>query len=275
MKKAHLFLLFALWGCSLSQPSEFQSLVGQGPIPVSTTNAFVGGNLFLTHEFERSPFLYKFLKGRGAPLAVEIKDGSNMKLFYPRQREYFQGTLIQDEHTYNWITRGPFRMSREDFLRISDLEKIKAEPIFQSRGKTFRFIEEAPVQPTPIVMPTVAPPVKPKKKKTPVITNHDGTSESKEGKVEPTPTPNSKFTFDQMAIQMSRGYAERNQAGDIIHTTKKEGESLKDIAAWYTGSADNAQAIATRNDISVDGTIIEGARITIPANLVKETKAMK
>lgn len=264
-------IFLAIFACTPSQPSEFRSLIGQGPIPVSPSNAFVGGNLFLTKEFEKSPVLYKFLKGRGAPLAVEIKDDRNIKLYYPREREYFQASLVQGETIYNWITRGPFRMNREDFLKVSELAKIKDEPIFQSRGKTFRFKEVPTPIPTPFILPTSTPVAKLKKKKSGTITAPSSITLA-------PPTPSAAptvFTYDQMAIQMSRGYAERTQTGDVVHTTKKEGESLRDIAAWYTGSPDNAEAIASRNNIPLEGVIISGARITIPQSMVKEFKAMK
>jgi hypothetical protein len=261
--------LLLLIGCS--NPKGFESLSGEGVLPVSTTNAFLGSNLFLSQEFEKSSYLRNFFQARGAPHAIEIKDGRNMLFFYPKDREYYEASLVSSEVDYQWITRGPFPMDRKIFLKVSHLANEASDPIFYSRGKTFRFIEPTPT-PRPLPPPPTARP-KPALKKPSLPPAEKAPPVPTQIVVPPTPTPELKaFSFDQVAIEMSQGFAERNADNDVIHTVERDGETIEEITAWYTGSKENSDAVSTANGILKDAPLITGARIRVPANLVKERK---
>ena len=73
---------------------------------------------------------------------------------------------------------------------------------------------------------------------------------------------------------MAKGFAERADNGDIIHTVKGESETLGLIAKWYAGSAAKATEIANMNGLAEGGTLTPGARIRVPLNLIKQFKAM-
>lgn len=267
-----ILILIVFIGCS--NPKGFESLSGEGVLPVSTTNAFLGSNLFLSQEFERSSYLRSFLQARGAPHAIEIKDDRNMLFFYPKEKEYYEVSLISSQVEYQWITRGPFPMDRKIYLRVSHLAHERVDPLFHSRGKTFRFIEPTPTPIPPTPIPTKRPkPVLPSKKPTAEVIKNNEVSEPTP--IPPTPTPHLKaFSFDQVAIEMSQGFAERNADNDVIHTVEREGLTVEEISAWYTGSKENGDAVATANGILKDAPLISGARIRVPANLVKERKRM-
>lgn len=236
----------------------------------------MGSNLFLTQEFERSSFLRSFLQARGAPHAIEIKNERNMLLYYPKDREYFEASLVSSEQEYEWITRGPFPMDRKIFLKVSHLAHEQIDPIFHSRGKTFRFVEPKPTPlPTPPPIPTARPkPALPIKKKE-IITEPEKKAELSPTIAPSKSTPSLKgFSFDQVAIEMSQGFAERNADNDVIHTVERDGLTVEEIAAWYTGSKENGEAVANANGILKDAPLISGARIRVPASLVKERKRM-
>ena len=272
-----ILILLVFIGCS--NPKGFESLSGEGVLPVSTTNAFLGSNLFLSQEFERSSFLRSFLQARGAPHAIEIKDDRNMLFYYPKDKEYYEASLISSEVEYQWITRGPFPMDRKIYLKVSHLAQERIDPLFHSRGKTFRFVEPTPTPIPPTPVPTKRPkPVLPSIKPTAKVTKNTEVIENRASEPTPiskAPTPLLKtFSFDQVAIEMSQGFAERNADNDVIHTVEREGLTVEEISAWYTGSKENGETVATANGILKDAPLISGARIRVPASLVKERKRM-
>lgn len=259
--------LFFTSACS---HSEYGSLVGAGVLPVSTTNAYVGTNLFLATEFEKSRVLFEFFRSRGAPLALERKSETSLVFYYPKEKEFFLADLVIDEFKYNWITKGPFKMGRAEFLKIANLTGIVEDPLFSSKGQVFRFKERIAPTPTQIVVIQTPKPKKTTTKKKPQPPVLEVNKET------PTPTPlPSKLNFDQMAIQMSRGFAERAPNGDLIHTVTKEGETMRKLAEWYTGSPTNGDVLASMNGVSADAEIVVGTRIAIPEHLVTQFKALK
>lgn len=277
-----LSLLLTAWifyaGCSSSFDTPFQSLIDQGPLPLSSENAFVGSNLFLSQEFARSSNLYNFLKSRGAPQAIELKEkgGPQMHLFYPSDKEYFTGQLVRDELHYEWVVRGPFKLQRNQYRELVRMNlPFHDEPIFSYQRKPFRFklsaAEILALTPTATPTPTRTPVIK--KKPVKVITKLENDPNA------PTPTPSMEawkpLTYDQQAIMMAQGFAERSPTGDVIHTVKGEDETMEKISEWYTGSAANAAQIVQLNGLA-EGTVLKpGMRIQIPLKSVKQFKAFK
>ena len=266
---------------SCASPLEsFPTLANQGILPLSTTNAYVGSNLFVAGEFEQSAFLFNFLKARGAPAAIELVDEGmrskpRMLMFYPKDKEVFAADLITKENSREWVIRGPFRIERKDYKNIARLDmSLIGEPVFQYRGRPYRFKfqPEAPVKVVTPVVPTPAPTPKPKpKKKTPpkIITSTGDVGI-------PTPVPEWKpLNSDQQALQMAQGFAERAANGDVIHTVTGESESLEALAEWYTGAPGNAKALAEANGIADGEKLAAGKRIQIPLKMIKQFKAKR
>lgn len=272
--------LAALVACSRGQVTEYPSLANQGILPLSTTNAYVGSNLFIANEAQRSPYLYNFLKGKGGPMAIEILQPqfgpARVLMFYPREREVFVADIMEKEYSRQWIIRGPYAIQRKEYRQLAALESaMNGEPIFFIRGKVERFrFQPTHEEQTSILEPVVPPPpptpkpkAKPKKKATAsqkeIITKHGE-----------QPTEFRPLNTDQQAIQMSLGFAERAPNGDVVHTVSSNDQTLQTIAAWYTGSSENAGELAKVNSLGASDPLASGTRIVVPLGLVKNFKAM-
>ena len=72
--------------CSSLDDFRSLSLTNQGMLPLSSTNAYLGTNLYLARQAENSDILYNFLDSKGAPAAIEIKEAD---LSYPRRILYY------------------------------------------------------------------------------------------------------------------------------------------------------------------------------------------
>jgi hypothetical protein len=255
-------------------------LANKGILPLSTVNPYVSGNLFLAREAELSAYLHNFLKIRGGPAAVEIEEptlGSpRILMFYPSQRETYAAEIVEQGTTRQWIISGPYAIERKDYRELAGLEaSMVGEPVFVIHGKQVKFKFEAASQPSPRViepalppvpLPTPAPKPRPKQKapdESVVITKKGAAA-----------TEFRPLNSDQQAIQLSLGFAERAENGDLIHTVVAD-EKLPTIAQWYTGSADNATVIAELNGAKITDTLTPGARIRVPFRLVRNPKILK
>ena len=269
--------------CSSSLKS-YSSLANQGILPLSTTNPYLGSNLFLGQELQRSSVLFNFFKSRGSPAAIEIEEEgfgpTHLILYYPRDKEVYLSELGGRGQTSQWIVRGPFSIDRKDFLNLNRMALSPlGEPVFMIDDRQFRFRFQREYEDTKIAAPILAPPLptptpKPVVKKKPKIIKVVG-----DEKVDKDPTFNTSGEFrplntDQQAIQMSKGFAERAENGDIIHTVKSDKESVEAIAAWYTGSAKNGAELAKLSDLKEGEAPTIGKRIRVPVKKITQFKAM-
>ncbi len=262
---------------------SYPTLLNQGALALSTTNPYLGANLFLSRELERSRYLFNFFKSRGAPVAIEIIQPSigatRLLMYYPNQREVYSADLVQEPTKREWIVRGPFEIERQDYRTLLRLDASMAgEPVFEIYGKPFRFRfnqgdeQKQVLRPAlPEIPPTPIPTPKPKVKR-PVITAPSTT----ETIVPAVPTIDvfKPLTSDQQALLMARGYARRDANGDVIHTVKSESQSLEKIVRWYTGSPAALGEVAKLNSLPDEGNLPAGTVVKIPVKLVKEGKAM-
>jgi len=273
-----------LIGCGPSaRSSQFPTLANSGVLPLSTNNPYVGANLFISSEFERSPFLLNFLKGRGGPTAIEIIEDTfgptRVIMYYPGEREVYAADIIDERgRGRQWVIKGPYAIERQDFRALAELQNsLHGEPVFLLNGRPHRFRFQRADQPvTEIVHPRVPPPAptpqatpKPKPKAKPI------TAPSTPGT--PAPTPSKEFkplNSDQRAILLSQGFADRADNGDVIHEVKGTKETPEMIAKWYTGSAANAKAVADANTVTPDAVLATGRKVFVPVKLVKNFKAM-
>lgn len=286
MRKLFLPIFLVLIGCfSDKQPREFEGISNEGILTLSSYNSTLGSNEFLSSEIKRSEALRYFIKGRGAPHAIKVQDHkmrpTEMVLYYPREKSFYTAELDSTLIHYDWIVRGPYKMRAydDDALARINLD-LRSEPLLVIDGETKRvrpkpppsLIAEKPkVTPAVIALPTPKPtPAKPVVKKKPVAKPKATTP-----KVVATPPPFKPLNFDQMAILMSQGFAERDTNGDVIHTVTKEGETLVAIAGWYAGDKKKAADLAKASNVSATEKLKVGDRIRIPYAIVKNTKQMK
>ena len=285
MTSRGLFLKIALCtvivGCA-SRVGSYPTLIGAGILGLSTTNPYLGANVFLAGELEHSRFLFNFFKGNGAPTAIELIEpafeSTRLLMYYPAKREVYAADLQKRQGRREWIIRGPFAIEREDFQTLVRLEaSLNGDPVFLLWGSPYRFSRGDPDRAPKVLRPEVpyqVPTPKPSPKRKPIV--HKGDAK-RPPEAQPTVIvvpPSQTLSSDQQALLMAKGMAERAPNGDLLHVVKGEHEKLTDIAAWYTGQAASAEEIAQVNGIQADAGLQKGSKIRIPAGLVKEPRAM-
>lgn len=283
------------FGCSFSEPEpNFPGLSNRGLVPLSTANAYVGSNLFLASEMEKSPALLHFIQSRGGPQALRVIErkmrSPELILYYPREDSMYIAELNASRSAYNWVVRGPIRIPRHEakYLTPENLE-LSGEPLLVVFNQFARYESRPPIgftRPVAVIKPPPAKlsekplPTKPKVK--PKITSTGTKPKSSSTASGPTiarapietPTPYKPLNFDQMAILMSKGFAERDKNGDVMHTVKGDSETLEAIAAWYSADKSKAGEIATASGIDPAAPLKTGARIRIPLAIVKNGKRL-
>lgn len=194
------FAAASLLGCP-KKASQFDSLVNQGMMPVSADNPFVGPNLFLGREMEKSAYLLNFLRSKGSPQAIELQgdelESSELKLFYPQKREVYVATqsLDKKQNVKEWIIRGPYAIGREYYKEVSKLPPTD-RGVFEVYGTREYFggpaVPHKSVELQPVFVPTPRPTPRPviKRRATPTPSNTAPT---------PPPVP-SPMNFDQRAL---------------------------------------------------------------------------
>jgi hypothetical protein len=263
-------------GCA-KPTNNFPTLANTGVLPLSTNNPYVGSNLYLSDEMSKSPYLLNFLRGRGAPSAIEVIQESfkptRVVMFYPADREVYAADVVVGEKSHQWIIKGPFGIERRDYRSLAALEgAMQGAPVLLVDGKPVRFRKPGPpVPPGPILKPRVPTPT-PIPTKTPVKRPPLKAPTKAPAAVDPKAFK--PLNSDQQAILMSQGFAERAENGDVIHTIGGDNETISAIAAWYTGSAANAKAVAELNTVNAADALPRGKRIRVPLGLLKELKAM-
>ena len=284
-----ILILCSLLACAKTA-SVPEGMENAGILPLSDSNPFLGTNAFLAAEMERSPYLYNFLKRRGAPTALEVRSqlpGSNpvVHLYYPAEGEFYSAEADVNPDYRQWILRGPYRLHWRDLRATRNiLSSMVQEPVFFLYGKEQRFHERSQQQ-VRVLRPNV-PKIAPKPK---VVTKKDDsknaettrktkTTKKKDGKEsyvnDYDPLEFQPLNTDQQAILMARGYAERGINGDIIHTSKNDELSWESLAAWYTGTQKNADEILHYNPDLSKLDLVVGTRIRIPRKLIKEYRRM-
>lgn len=195
-------------GCAPRHPS-FSSVTGKGVLPVSSTNPFMGANIFLAHEMEESTYLYNFLKKEGAPQAIrltgQIPASATLELFYVNRLTLYRATTQRDlvlGHR-EWIIEGPYPISRKAFQSLRGIQG-KETGIFEVFGK--REILDGRQQTTSIrsIPPVFVPTPKPSK---PAIVR-----KKRRGKKRPTKSPpvaakidsGAPMNYDQKALFEAR-----------------------------------------------------------------------
>lgn len=270
-----LCLMIVLISCE-KRVGPYPSLSNQGLLPLSSTNAYVGSNIFLANEAERSSYLFNFLKGRGGPQAIEIigKDFQPVEvyMYYPADKQVYVASLQTGEKFRQWIVRGPYAIERRTYRDLSQIVPKSEEPLFVIQGREYRFRRTPAEKPKTIELklpPMPTPKPRPVKKPAEVVAT---VAPTPSGPVDPL--EGKTVTGDLLAILMSQGYAERTLDGDLLHTVASADENLDKIARWYTGSAANAAEIGRVSGLTEQAALTLGVKIRIPKPLLKQFKAM-
>lgn len=197
---ALLLLSPLLTGCPANK-GQFSSLINQGLLPVSAENPYVGSNLFLAHEMERSAFLLNFFRSKGSPQAIELMgndaDSAEMKLFYAERKEvyYARPSINTQIKSKEWIIRGPYGLGREYFKEIGKLP-TSTRGVFEIYGAREYFggaaVPQRTIELQPVFVPTPRPTPRPVIRRRPTVSPETLT---------PTPAPEpSPMNFDQRAL---------------------------------------------------------------------------
>lgn len=281
-------LLFAI-SCGPSIPAPHAGLTNEGVLLLSPDNPYLGTNRYLAGELEKSTILLNFMEQRGGPQAIKVtrpRLGSRLTtiyLFYPQQREFFTAeideSLRKNPKFYEeWVIKGPFQTARQDFRMLRQMTGDPFEPVFILHGERHQFKEsmvpkEEKTRPTLVVAEIARPtptPTPPKPKVEVPLTPEDAIDLLMQA-------PPGKFralNTDELAIAMSKGYAEREANGDLVHSVRFNGESVDAIVKWYTGDLSNKPAILESNKLAADATLKGGDRLIVPFALLKNVHIM-
>ncbi len=275
-----VFLAALFVACAPKKIEPFSSLENKGLLALSSTNPYLGANLYIAKEAERSPLFRAFLEGRGGPTAMAINRPSRgapeMEMYFAKNGERYTAYLENTHDSYEWIVSGPFPMDREEARELSRLEATTfGEPVFIVFSEKVRFHEVGNTKRVeriimPVIPPTPAPTPKPSKVETKQMSEAPKNSSTRE-EIENFKPANA----DQEALRTAQGYAKRSPTGDVIHTTQHPAETIDMIARWYTGDAKNAAQLGIDNGFSdVNKAVGMGKTIVIPFKLLTNVKRM-
>ncbi len=264
----------------------YPTLANKGILPLSTTNAYQGANLFLARELERSSYLFQFFKTKGAPTAIEIKERDfltpQLYLFYYSEKSAYIAELQAQKRSRQWIVRGPYGINREDSRTLHKIGMtIEGTPVFELHNQPYRFTSQqelkiarklepeipfipppTPVptpEPTPVPLPGASGPDVPKEPEKPIYEDLDFIPQN----------------LDQQALMLSAGYAKKDtETGDILHTVELSSETITAITAWYTGDAKNLAEVLKANRLMHEIALTPGEIVRVPYTLLTRVKKM-
>lgn len=290
MKMKILLFLFGialLAACTSNSDIEPQEIIDAGILPLSSTDPFVGANVFVAKEMERSSYLHHFVESHGAPDAIEVLDRNleplKVLLFYTKESAVYSMLPRQREKQRQWIIRGPFQMNWKDLKELRRLEgKIDKKPTLFVWGREVRYGTSVQQPVAKVIHPVIppAPAPTPKKKVRKSVVKQKKVSEEEIARKRELalltldPKKFKPLNTDQQAILISKGYVERASNGDAVHTVRREDETLELLAKWYTKSATNAAAIAKANNLEPDSALLIGTTVSIPIGILKNIKVM-
>ncbi len=234
-----LLIILSTCSCAAKTPGSYirEDLANQGPVALSKDNPYVAANLLLSREAENSEFVRGFIKFRGTPDAIEVKKKllkpSRIYFFYLDKAEAY----LLSQKDQEWIIRGPERIPEPIQSRLN---------LIVSGGPSGEMTQPTKVEPPPTLFgeEIIAP----------------------EPRLAPAPLLNSPNS-----LPPARGTRELTDSGDITHNVTYPGETLRMIASWYTGSAENTKRIARINGITTPDLLVIGQAVRIPRYLMKRS----
>lgn len=197
-----------LSGCSTRHPS-FSSVAEKGILPVSSTNPFMGANVFLAKEMEESAYLYNFIRREGAPQAIRVLGRSlptsTLELFYVNRLEMYRATSQEDIvlGLREWMVQGPFTIDRPTYQKLQGLHQT-AGGVFEIFGKREILDGRVYSKPTRTIQPVFVPTPKPKRRVRAPSKGTKGNTASSTGPSQTPITIEKPMNFDQQALFEAR-----------------------------------------------------------------------
>lgn len=251
---------------------------------LSQRNPYIAGNLFVAREMEHSRVFEGFIRNRGTPDAVEVKEGYlrplRVYLFYLTEGEAY----LFEERSGDWIVRGPEHIPPQMMRSFLNIQPSGgAAPLAFERSTDTQSLPAANTEQAEDVRSLRRVPTRSElARKRPAVRTGDALPPGENRAVEPravparppaprTPPPRTPATAPP-APSGNRG--EESSSGDVIHRVTLPGENLRAIAQWYTGDANNTGRIARINGIERVDTLRSGQTIRIPRYLLRTTEPL-
>lgn len=275
-----LLTIILTTACSTGEP--YYGLMNKGFLPISGDNAFLGANIFLAHEMEQDENLLAFLRKHGSPSAIELSNGffksDTLYLYYGTENSVFIANPFEDEREHRrWVLRGPYRMEWRDSRKVNaSAQNIDLGGLFYINGRYERLTREPDeTRIVQVIMPPPPPPVIKKIiVKRPIIQKVEPKKEEESAPPEPQFNEFKNLNSDQRALLIAKGYAPRNENGDVIHIVRGDNENLRQISRWYCTSEAALPEIAKNNNLDEKSSLKAGSQVIVPFQLVKRSMAM-
>ncbi len=257
-----IFSTLLLLLCSCSTNSELylrDELSNRGPVALSATNPFLSPNLFLAKEMKNSEVFRGFIRYRGTPDAVEVRQSYfkalRVYLFYLAEGEAF----LMERGSDDWLVRGPDKIPSQLMSSFFNMQPAGPNAPLALDGEA-QTLADVSGEKRPYVDP--APDVKSLRK----VPTRDELAQSGKSK---------KPAERTASIEEDLGNTVREStSGDLIHRVTFQGESLRMISKWYTGDINNTGRIARINGIEKPDVLVIDQTVRIPRYLLKNTKAL-
>lgn len=238
-----------------------QELANQGPVPLSQRNPYIAGNLFIAREMQHSNVFDGFIRNRGTPDAVEVKEGYfrplRVYLFYLTEGEAY----LFEESSGDWLVRGPEHIPAQMMRSFLNIQPSGGSAPLAVEG----YSEGSGL---PQAKPSAADEVRSLRH---VPTRAEATKRRSETKSPAAAAPTPRAPVPPPSAPAS---AEESSSGDVIHRVTLPGENLRIIAQWYTGDVNNTGRIARINGIEKPDRLTMSQTIRIPRYLLRTTEPL-
>ena len=252
-------LLVSSAGCAFRRVNLKEQLANQGPQALSAENPYVAANQLLAEEVEGSSTLRGFVSIRGTPDALEVKKdlAANpiIQLYYLDKTEsYVLERLLND-----WVIKGPDTIPREFLGSFFG--------VIQTEGK-------APLVLSGEVVRQVAAPRLTSRGTTNSGTNNSGQRAKPSNAVNGGANPPVRSVAPPTPPSPLNITSNESLSGDVMHTVQFQGETLRIISIWYTGSVENAERLGRINGLNDPNHMELGQVIRIPRYLTRNTRPL-
>lgn len=256
-------------GLGAGTPPLLSRIENVGPVPVSSNNPFLRGNLVVAELVRGNSVFAKFISTHGEPEALEVQTSFFgpliLHLFYSKKAQSYRFEKIGD----SWLIDGPHPLP-PSFARLG---------LFNSEHSPGISTEEA--------MDTGTAPVLSDSLHSETDPFIAGLANSKEAagfkSVDPkvaAHTQEQERFLEEISKYRSEEErpAELSPGGDLVHYVTFDGETLEHLAAWYTGELENVERLArigqSVGQIQPGKELELGDQIIIPKYMVKFTNRM-
>lgn len=267
-----------LAACS-TRLGRYPTLENEGILALSRDNPYLGANLLIGGEAERSRIFFEFLEHRGAPSAVRISGSAvrptEMVLYYSDLQQSYAARQEHMGERLEWIVRGPYPIHRRDYKTLRSIARAGGgEPVFMIRGQQYRFRAPASREAPIIVRPVIQPPPPRRPRPSEKKPAESAVPSKVPAEVELGFDPRGPLNSDQKAVLQAKGYAPRAAGGEVLHTVSSSGGNLEAIVKWYTGSSNLVGEVAKVNSLDPKAPVPAGTNVKIPLYMVQEFKKM-